>query len=94
VVENLFMRLAEHWLSRRATRRAASAGRTIDADEAARQARSSAKARVEGGGLSYLALRAATRLMALDVLLFGRVRSGPFFALLVKDGPAHEDRRA
>jgi hypothetical protein len=25
--------------------------------------------------------------MKADVTLFGRVRSGPFFALLVKDGP-------
>ena len=26
-------------------------------------------------------------MMKADVTLFGRVRSGPFFVLLVKDGP-------
>ena len=28
--------------------------------------------------------------MKLDLLLFGRITSGPFFALLVKDGRAAE----
>jgi len=31
-------------------------------------------------------LRALTLAMKLDVLLFGRVRSGPFFALLERQG--------
>jgi SAM-dependent methyltransferase len=93
VVENLMMRLAEHWLSRRAARRAASAGRSIDTAEAARQARSTARARVDGRGLPFLTLRLATWAMKLDVLLFGRVRSGPFFALLVKDDTTSQDRR-
>jgi hypothetical protein len=30
------------------------------------------------------ALRGLSLLMKLDLLLFGRIRSGPFFALLVK----------
>jgi SAM-dependent methyltransferase len=93
VVENIFMRLAEHWLSRRAARRAASAGRAIDTAEAARQARSTAKARVDGRGLPYMALRLTTWAMTLDMLLFGRVRSGPFFALLVKDDATSKERR-
>jgi len=93
VVENLFMRLAEHWLAGRAARRAAAAGCAIDAAEAARQARSTAKVRVDGRGLPYLALRLATWAMKLDMLLFSRVRSGPFFALLVKDSATREDRR-
>ncbi|MEI6668980.1 MAG: methyltransferase domain-containing protein [Acidobacteriota bacterium] len=94
VVENIFMRMAEHWLSRRAARRARSAGMAIGTAEAARQARSAAKATVDARGLSYLALRAATWAMKLDILLFGRVRSGPFFALLVKDAAPGKDRRA
>ena len=93
VVENIFMRLAEHWLSRRAARHAAAAGRAIDATEAARQARSTAKARVDGRGLPYVTIRLATWAMKLDLLLFGRVRSGPFFALLVKDDATGEGRR-
>ena len=93
VVENILMRLAEHWLSRRAIRRAASTGRAIDTAEAARQARATAKARVDGRGLPYMALRLATWAMKLDLLLFGRVRSGPFFALLVKDDATETDRR-
>ena len=32
-----------------------------------------------------LALRALTWLMQLDIILFGRLRSGPFFALLRKE---------
>ena len=34
----------------------------------------------------YWALRGLTALMELDVLLFGRIRTGPFFALLEKQG--------
>ena len=33
---------------------------------------------------TYAALRALSSLMKLDLLLFGRITSGPFFALLVK----------
>jgi SAM-dependent methyltransferase len=93
VVENIVMRLVEHWLSGRASRRAASTGHAIAPAEAARQARSDAKAHVDGRGLPYAALRLATWAMKLDVLLFGRVRSGPFFALLEKDGVGGGDRR-
>jgi len=85
VVENILMRLAEHWLARRAAARAARAGQAVDADAAARDARSAGKRQIDRRGLSYAAVRAATWAMKLDLLLFGRVRSGPFFALLVKD---------
>lgn len=40
--------------------------------------------RIAGRGFLYAALVAATWLMKLDLVLFGGVRSGPFFALLVK----------
>lgn len=91
VVENLLVRMGEHWLARRAARRAAAAGRDIDRNDAAREARTAAKARARQGTAVRGALVAVTWLMKLDILLFGRVRSGPFFALLVKDdgsGPA------
>ncbi len=56
------------------------------ADAAAvRAARTSAKARIGRGGPLLWALHAVTAVMQLDMLLFGRIRSGPFFALLVKD---------
>jgi SAM-dependent methyltransferase len=47
-----------------------------------RIARTSATARVRRRGALYLALRALTGVMVLDVWLFGRLQSGPFFALL------------
>jgi len=59
--------------------------RQVDAHAAAiREARLAAKARISQRGPTYLALRALSFAMKLDLLLFGRIRSGPFFALLVK----------
>ncbi len=55
-------------------------------DRAVRKARADAKARIARGGATYATLRALTWLLRLDVVLWGRVRSGPFFALLVKEG--------
>ncbi len=43
-----------------------------------------AQDRIARGGGWLAALRALTFVMKIDVLLFGRVRSGPFFALLEK----------
>jgi SAM-dependent methyltransferase len=85
VIENIFMRVAERWLARRAARRAPEAG-AADATTGVREARLSAKQRIARGGPVFRGLQAATTLMKLDVVLFGRVRSGPFFALLVRDG--------
>ena len=85
-VENILVRAGEHWLARRAARREADAGRTIDGNDAAREARAAAKARVGRRGPAYAALRVVTWAMKLDLLLFGRVRSGPYFALLRREG--------
>jgi SAM-dependent methyltransferase len=97
VVENLLVRTAEQWMAKRAARRAArhgaavadgSSGPAIDVAVARaafqRAARTEAKARIARGGPVLSGLEALTALMKLDVLLFGRVRSGPFFALLEK----------
>ncbi len=96
VVENILIRSAEQWMARRAARRAASgppAARTAAGGEAedaqaraahARAARKDAKDRIARGGAVLFGLEALTLLMKLDVILFGRVRSGPFFALLEK----------
>jgi len=82
-VENILMRMAERAMARRAGRNL-SPGADRDA-LAIREARTAAKARIEQSRTTYGALRALSFAMKLDVLLFGRVRSGPFFALLVKE---------
>lgn len=85
VVENVLQRLAERWLIRRNERRAAACGSPADRDDAFRLARREAGAMIAGRGVVYRGLRLVTRMMRLDVTLFGRIESGPFFAVLVKD---------
>ena len=82
LVENILVRVAERAMTRRAARRlpAGSGNET-----AIREVRKAAKARVSSKGPTYAALRALSAAMKLDLLLFGRIRSGPFFALLEKD---------
>ena len=85
-VENIMMRVAERAMARRAAARATTKGAgAAEADAAAiREARTAAKERIAASGPTYAALRGLSFAMKLDLLLFGRVRSGPFFALLVK----------
>jgi SAM-dependent methyltransferase len=84
-VENVLVRIAERVLVRRMARpgRADAQSRVA----AAREARAAAKARLRRGGLVYGVLALLSEAMKLDVLLFGRIKSGPFFALLRKTGP-------
>jgi len=91
VVENLMVRSAERWMARRAARRAPGGGKpeaggreTEDRAAHTRAARKQAQERIARGGLVLGGLKALTAVMKLDVVLFGRVRSGPFFALLEK----------
>jgi SAM-dependent methyltransferase len=85
-VENIMMRMAERFMAKRAARRLGKSLPSADADAAAiREARAAAKARIERSSTTYAGLRALSSVMKLDLLLFGRIRSGPFFALLVKD---------
>jgi SAM-dependent methyltransferase len=79
-VENVLVRIAERWLTRRAAARTPGA----TTEDAVRDARASAQARVTRRGATYRALVALTALMKLDLVLFGRIKSGPFFALLRK----------
>jgi SAM-dependent methyltransferase len=82
-VENILMRMAERAMAKRAGR---SLGPGADRDALAiREARTAAKVRIEQSRVTYGALRVLSFAMKLDLLLFGRVRSGPFFALLVKE---------
>ena len=85
-VENILMRVAERAMARRAARRITGGTRNDPDPQAAaiREARSEAKRRIAESGPTYAALRGLSFAMKLDLLLFGRVRSGPFFALLVK----------
>jgi SAM-dependent methyltransferase len=81
-VENILMRMAERAMARRAARRldgSADAG-----GRAMRDARTAAKAQIARSPATYGVLRALSFAMKFDVWLFGRVTSGPFFALLVK----------
>ena len=80
VVENLLVRVAEGVLSRRS----AKTDRASAAD-GLKAARLEAKRRIAQRGATYAALRALTWLMKLDILLFGRIPSGPFFALMIKE---------
>jgi SAM-dependent methyltransferase len=82
-VENILMRVAERHLARRAQGRAQGTAPMSDED-ALRAARTAGKEQIARSGVTRAALRALTTAMKLDLLLFGRVESGPFFALLEK----------
>ena len=85
-VENILMRVAERAMARRAAARLGPTSGEADAGaQAIRAARKSAKERIANSPATYAALRALSFAMKLDLLLFGRIRSGPFFALLVKE---------
>jgi SAM-dependent methyltransferase len=52
--------------------------------QGALEARSTVRNRLQRGGPLLLVLRAMTALMWLDIVLFGRFRTGPYFVLLRK----------
>jgi SAM-dependent methyltransferase len=85
-VENILMRMAERAMARRAAGRLTGSVTPAEADaQAIREARTAAKARIASSPATYGVLRGLSFAMKLDLLLFGRIRSGPFFALLVKE---------
>ena len=84
-VENILMRMAEQQLAKRA--RGASGAASMSQEDALKAARTAGKHRVASSGATRVALRALTTAMKLDLVLFGRVESGPFFALLERSGP-------
>jgi SAM-dependent methyltransferase len=83
-VENVMMRMGERVLARRAAKRLKGAGGDVGA-RAIRDARTAAKQQIAKGGVTHAALRLLSVAMKLDLVLFGHITSGPFFALLVKD---------
>ena len=85
MAENIFVPVAAHAMARRMARARPGQEPTGAVDRGAmRKARVTAKQRVARGGVVYRALRLMTRVTMLDVSLLGGLRSGPFFALLVK----------
>lgn len=92
LIQNVLMRLAERALGRWTGRSQAAALTDPDAQrtEEARLARAAAKSRLRARGPLYLLVRALTGVMMLDVWLLGRVRSGPFFAVLERQCAARE----
>lgn len=81
-VENVLVRMAEKAMAKRAGSKTGAA----TPEDATRAARRQAQARVTKGGVLYGVLMMVSWVMKLDIVLFGRMRSGPFFALLRKTG--------
>lgn len=85
-VENILVRIAERAMAKRAAKRlgtSAIPGAPGNA-EAIKAARTEAKDRIARSSGTRAALEALSAVMKLDLVLFGRIRSGPFFALLEK----------
>ena len=82
LAENILVPVAAHAMARRVAR--ATPGSAAIDRQAMRTARVAAKRQIAKRGAAYRALQAITKVIMLDVALLGRVRSGPFFALLVK----------
>ena len=74
-------------MARRAAGRLSGSVTAAEADaQGIREARTAAKQRIANSLIDVRrAARALSFAMKLDLLLFGRIRSGPFFALLVKE---------
>lgn len=91
LVDNVLMRLAE-WLLLQ--RRGGNSGERAPQPSEAFTARLSPRQEASRGRLARRALRVLTALMQVDIMIFGRLRSGPFFAVLTKlPGAANADQR-
>jgi SAM-dependent methyltransferase len=84
VIENILIRMAERVMARRARQHGAAGLQTGGTVDAVAHARAEARARLSRRGPAYYGLTALTVAMKLDLVLFGRIKSGPFFALLRK----------
>jgi SAM-dependent methyltransferase len=82
-VENILMRMAERRMAKRAQR---DDGGMTD-ENALKAARAAGKERIAQSGATRALLQTLTAAMKLDLLLFGHVESGPFFALLERVEP-------
>jgi ubiquinone/menaquinone biosynthesis C-methylase UbiE len=77
IAENVLVPVAAHAMARRAATH-------VDRG-AMRAARIKAKHQIARRGMVYRALQIMTSIIMLDVAVLGSLRSGPFFALLVKE---------
>ena len=98
-VENILMRLAEKRLADRAKGAsgagAGGAAGAISDEEALKIARAEGKQRVAQSGTIRAVLLLLSFAMKLDLLFFGHVESGPFFALLERTpNPGFPDPRS
>ncbi len=82
IAESILVPVAAHAMARRVARTTYRNRRGRSSGDANGSCCSEAADRQTG--MAYRVLQAITRLVMLDVTLFGRMRSGPFFALLVK----------
>lgn len=84
IIENLVMKLAEAGLRRVRAARSTSQGTPTGAqgEDAMRRG---VKQRLARRGLEYKAMIALTRLMWLDLVLFGSWRAGPYFVLAKRE---------
>lgn len=85
LTENVFLRIAERWMVSRAARDRGGEPASPQSNDAFRVARRNAKRVIARGGFVYRCLVLVTWLMRLDVLVLGRIRTGPFFAVLAKE---------
>lgn len=90
LIDNVLVRFFE-WLLLR--RRAGHLARASERQRPVSTADHSPRQAIGRNAWARTVLRLLTGIMQLDVLLFGRLRSGPFFALLVKE-PAASNRSA
>jgi SAM-dependent methyltransferase len=101
-VENILLRLAEKRLAERAKGAnsangagAEGAAARISDEEALKIARAEGKQHVAQSGTLRAVLRVLSAAMKLDLLFFGHVESGPFFALLERtSNPESSDPRS
>ena len=78
IAESVLVPAAAHTFARRKSKASG-----VDSS-ALRDARLQAKRKLARGGFMYRVLKVMTSIVMLDVRLLGGMRSGPFFALLVK----------
>jgi ubiquinone/menaquinone biosynthesis C-methylase UbiE len=79
-IENVFMKIGEGYMSKRAR------GTNVLEQQAHARSQVRASLRTTNGVKYRLPLEAASRLMQLDITLFGKLRAGPYFLLVEKSG--------
>jgi SAM-dependent methyltransferase len=92
LVDNVLVRLGERLVARGSDERRATRDEPSEGRGDSRLRGVSGRQAISRRPAARLVLRALTGLMQLDVMLFGGLRSGPFFALLRKVEPGEAGR--